>query len=111
MGSKVKKLVFFTALLAACNVWAQDQPEVKYYPNPCHDMVHIDVTTHGVDVQKVKLFDLIGVERYSWDSFTFKDEEKFKLQVKNLSAGIYFLNLYSAQGLIGSKKIVCNSEL
>ena len=74
---------------------SQNEVEIKLYPNPFTDYIIID---SPVDITSWTLFDLNGkILKHSVATL--------QIQVSNLPAGIYFLKIDSANGII-TRKII-----
>ena len=71
--------------------------EVKVYPNPANDKVHVE----GEGIESVALFDLLGNCLRNMDFNTSNT-----LNVSGLSKGIYVLMLTTQDGRIGYQKLI-----
>jgi hypothetical protein len=71
--------------------------EVKVYPNPANDKVHVE----GEGIESVALFDLLGNCLRNMDFSTSNT-----LNVSGLSKGIYVLMLTTQDGRIGYQKLI-----
>jgi hypothetical protein len=70
------------------------------YPNPAQDLLHIDLAGNTQRLQKVTISDLTGKTVLSQ---TFEAEDRKQVQVEQLPAGIYLLNLETDKGTVVKK--------
>ncbi|MGH1388505.1 T9SS type A sorting domain-containing protein, partial [Kordia sp.] len=62
------------------------------------------VNTHQIDIENVKLYDVLGKQIQAWDiTSQHKEGNKLRLKTNKISSGIYYLKLKSAQGLVDKK--------
>ena len=81
--------------------------EINAYPNPFNDGVNLEIITNNSHPTTLKVFDIIGIERERIELTQFGNQNIYKVQLKDLPAGVYFCNVYSDKKLLESKKIVC----
>jgi len=81
--------------------------EINAYPNPFNDGVNLEIITNNSHPTTLKVFDIIGIERERIELSQFGNQNIYKIQLKDLPAGVYFCNVYSDKKLLESKKIVC----
>jgi hypothetical protein len=81
--------------------------EINAFPNPFNDGVNLEIITNNSHPTTVKVFDIIGIERERIELMQFGSQNIYKIQLKDLPAGVYFCNVYSDKKLLESKKIVC----
>jgi len=74
-------------------------PEISVYPNPVSSEIHIK---SPVQVQTVRLFNLLGQEIKSLDNI---GKNHVQMNVSGLAEGIYILSVEDYQGNIRTKKI------
>ncbi|MFT7285395.1 T9SS type A sorting domain-containing protein, partial [Nonlabens sp.] len=74
----------------------ENKVNLKAYPNPATDTLHIE-TTQIMD--KVEVFDLAGKLIFS------ESQQTNRLDVTKLKAGLYILKVYSA-GIVVNRKFV-----
>jgi hypothetical protein len=74
--------------------------DIVIYPNPVNDWLHIDIESRQA-VQQVTIFDVVGREvgRHPY-------VPEVPLSVKDLSPGIYFVELLGENGYLERRKIV-----
>ncbi len=76
--------------------------EIKMYPNPVSDMLHIDLDkTESSDIQ-LMLFDACGKLLASYQ----KSSNEISLPVDSYSPGIYFLQVKTSKGACSRKVII-----
>ena len=81
---------------------SMEQNQVSVYPNPVNSI--LTVTIHNNDkVNEISVIDLTGITLIK-NSF-IGEEKKLKINCGSLSAGIYFLSIKTANGLITRKFI------
>ncbi|MDB2384959.1 T9SS type A sorting domain-containing protein [Polaribacter sp.] len=72
---------------------------VSIYPNPTTDMIHIS-STDNFEIDNIKVFNTIGKQIAIFNTASFS--------IKNLSDGIYFLNISTKNNGVVTKKIAKN---
>lgn len=82
------------------------QVEIIAYPNPFKEVVNLDIIAHSANPTLLKIYDIIGVEKYSFDLGEFGSSGVYKIQIKDLPQGIYLCNVYSNNKLLETKKII-----
>jgi hypothetical protein len=65
------------------------------YPNPATDILHIDAK----DFDNIIIYDIIGNE-------IIRNGKDTKINISNLSSGVYFVNLMSDSKIIGVKQLI-----
>ena len=88
----------FSASLTTLNLPKQNQ-FFEVYPNPTHDFLFID---SSFPIAKIQIIDLRGREVLFWN----KEMEAYDISV--LENGIYFLKIFSTNGLLHIKEILKN---
>ncbi len=79
--------------------------DIKVFPNPTEGIIWIELLEQNLDDKlKVEVLDSYGrVQQYKQLNV---DETIFKLDISDLSAGLYFLRVQDKNGKIGVKKIM-----
>lgn len=87
---------------------AKDEPlegQVKLYPNPTHGKINVSLPTNLPSITSICIFNawtgMVDNFQPSWSS-----SEIMTLDVSNLSTGLYFLEIQTAEGKIVKKFIV-----
>ena len=80
------------------NVYENEANVLSIYPNPAKDRVMV---TSEVVVNEYRVYDVTGAEVMS----NMVNSDTFEVNVDNLSAGVYYLRIYS-DGLVQSKKFI-----
>lgn len=70
--------------------------EVEIYPNPAHDRLNIHFEGYGSERLNIELLDPTGRVVYSQTTNVKKGDNQLLLDVKDIAAGSYFLNLEGA---------------
>lgn len=91
-----EELVISDSVLSVDEVFASN---FRIYPNPAKDFLNIS-TLNNVNIESVKLFNLIGKEVYSGDSSTQQ------INISNLNKGLYLLKIEADSGSLNKKVIV-----
>ncbi len=76
------------------------QSTLKVYPNPATDMIQIDASASKTPVRSINLYDISGRLVRSLDRL---DDMKLMLDVRNLDAGAYFMNIKFDSGEVIEK--------
>ncbi|MCB4808018.1 T9SS type A sorting domain-containing protein [Tamlana sp. 62-3] len=71
----------------------------KVYPNPAKDVINISAL-NSVNVESVKLYNVIGKQVYAGDVLTEK------IDISNLNKGLYLLKIQAESGSINKKIII-----
>ncbi|MBQ8958016.1 MAG: T9SS type A sorting domain-containing protein [Bacteroidales bacterium] len=85
------------ASFSGMGVYEFGLPEVKLYPNPAKDVVHIE----GEDIKTVILYDLLGNRLHSIEMTTCNE-----MSLEGLSKGVYVLILVTKNGSVGYRKLL-----
>ncbi len=91
-----------------CVVGLNDEPleaDVNLFPNPANDEISISLDQELSDVSIV-VYNVVG-ERISAHKFSFINGKKFRMDIRSLSEGIYFVELRKGNMTI-KKKFVKN---
>lgn len=83
------------------------QVEIIAYPNPFHEGISLEIITINTKPTELRIFDIIGTERERVELSQFGSMNVYRIELKNLPAGIYFCNVYADKKLLESKKITC----
>ena len=75
-----------------------DNKQVRIYPNPVSEAIHID----GLDGNKYRVTILNGMGQIMLDN----ELDTNVINLKNLSNGVYFINIISSNGMTLSNKII-----
>jgi len=78
--------------------------QISIYPNPANDFVIIDFQNFSENVNRIVLCDIQGRQIYSENFTAFT--KTINLPLKSISNGIYFVEIYSAKGVLTKKLIV-----
>lgn len=78
-----------------------DINSLRIYPQPSDYMITVELTDNFYSIKDIRLFDMLGRPQ----TFTVEDKEKQKIQlnITNLPAGIYVLQIMSGDKLISRK--------
>jgi hypothetical protein len=71
---------------------------ISIYPNPTQNILHIDVKNNQ-KIEKLKIYNLSGVELLN------VKENKQKLNLESLSAGVYFIQIQTNLGTVNKRFI------
>jgi hypothetical protein len=91
--------LYFGATCEALSVNDNFLSQLSVYPNPTKDIVTIKMPSN-IEVVSMKLFDVLG-------NLVKKNANTTRLDVSNLSSGLYLLDITTTVGSI-TKKIVRN---
>ena len=91
--------LYFGATCEALSVNDNILSQLSVYPNPTNDIVTIKMPSN-IEVVSMKLFDVLG-------NLVLKNANTTRLDVSNLSSGLYLLDITTTVGSI-TKKIVRN---
>jgi hypothetical protein len=91
--------LYFGATCEALSVNDNILSQLSVYPNPTNDIVTIKMPLN-IEVVSMKLFDVLG-------NLVLKNANTTRLDVSNLSSGLYLLDITTTVGSI-TKKIVRN---
>ncbi len=83
-------------------ITARTELNIKIYPNPASDVLHIDFS-NNLHINKTQILNLLG--QSVWVS-NQKQIENYVLNLPNLPKGIYFVHLETTQGLVVRKLII-----
>lgn len=86
---------------------SNSQVEILAYPNPFIEGVSLEIITLNAKPTELRIYDIIGTERERIELTQFGFMNVYRVELKNLPAGIYFCNVYTDKKLLESKKIVC----
>ena len=92
----------FVEVVNATGTEIKAKVEVSAYPNPASEIVRLEIT--GVPVTE-GVFDLYNTNGQKVISLPF-DQERFDLNVDQLSSGIYFFHLLMNKKRVGSGKLI-----
>lgn len=87
--------------------FSSPQVEIIAYPNPFNEGVNLEIISTVTKPTELRIFDIIGTERERIELTQFGMINVFRIELKNLPAGIYFCNVYADKKLLESKKITC----
>ena len=90
---------YFGATCEALSVNDNILSQLSVYPNPTNDIVTVKMPSN-IEVVSMKLFDVLG-------NLVLKNANTSRLDVSNLSSGLYLLDITTTAGSV-SKKIVRN---
>jgi len=81
-----------------------DHSDSQIYPSPTDDMLNIKIKVQLIDL---RVYDMNGacVKTFSFDKNEISSDE-FKIDVRELPAGIYLLNMNDENGLMTSERFV-----
>lgn len=79
---------------------------VKVYPNPASDNVTVSVETGVAGKVSLEVFDIMGRSVLNMQDNVQVGQKEFKLDISALNAGIYNLNVRTAEGVITKKMTV-----
>ena len=83
----------------ALSVQSFESEEIYIYPNPAHDIVHIEIPAY-LEIVKTQLFDITG--RLIQQS----ESSELRLDVSDISSGQYILKIYANTGAMTTKLMV-----
>lgn len=89
--------LYFGATCEALSVNDHILSQLSVYPNPTNDIVTVKIPSN-IEVVSMKLFDVLG-------NLVLKNANTTRLDVSNLSSGLYLLDIITTAGTV-SKKIV-----
>lgn len=85
----------------------QNEGAIHYYPNPVSHTLYIDITGFTGDTKiNAEIYDTSGKLMISKQYFTSGSESNIKIDVSELSKGLYIVKLLSATKTIGSIRFV-----
>lgn len=88
------------------NVASQSSMEVKIFPNPGSEMVHLHYQTYNTRILKSEMFTSNGVlVKVIYDGICHTGNHSLDVDVSDLPAGLYFIRMESGGDVI-TKKIV-----
>ena len=73
--------------------------EISFFPNPVIDEIEMEVLNCNAQLTRVEVFDLFG------KSFRFDIEDEMRVDLSDLSTGIYIVKAYTDRGVNQSFKI------
>jgi hypothetical protein len=79
--------------------------EFSAVPNPFDDQLSLDIALGNKNVTEIKIYDLIGKEVASVNLSGKTGFHSYKVDTSNLRAGIYFCTVYTANGILETKKL------
>lgn len=82
-----------------------DAIDYDFYPNPPYDFIFIDAILKVQGDMYVQIMDRFGRIFYS-DVFPTVDRIQFQINMKNYPVGIYYLNIFCADGYRVKKVLV-----
>ena len=91
--------LYFGATCEALSINDNILSQLSVYPNPTNDIVTVKMPSN-IEVVSMKLFDVLG-------NLVLKNANTSRLDVSNLSSGLYLLDITTTAGSV-SKKIVRN---
>lgn len=78
-------------------------PELKVYPNPASDVLHVELSRTNGKASEFELFDMVGHKVFSKTTFS---NSNFDVDLKNLAKGVYFYTLKQEGNALITKKLV-----
>jgi PKD repeat protein len=79
---------------------------MKMYPNPTSGELYLELSLDkSVDLQ-IQVMDMLGRSQYVEQQQLLAGDQKLKLNLNNLSSGVYFLNLSVDNQIISQKVVV-----
>jgi hypothetical protein len=97
-GTTTTMVLHLTVNCLGTNSVATLEKSIKLYPNPTNTILNIDLPTNiDVAITSLKVIDLLGQEVLS------SNINKTKIDVSNLSNGIYIVSLYTNYGVWNGK--------
>jgi plastocyanin len=73
------------------------------FPNPFTDVVTLSVEQGNNNVTMIKITDAVGKEMKSFGMSA--GQSSYSIDLSDLQPGLYFCNLYSTDGIVGTRKI------
>ena len=80
--------------------------EIKVYPNPVSTQLTVELQSTELQIKKMELIDISGKKVWSQ---TQAPRTKTTIPI-TFGSGVYILNIYGANKLIGQEKIIVTSE-
>jgi hypothetical protein len=93
--------VIVNACLGVADIQGADA-EVKIYPNPFSDMVHVDINANGS--VKATMYNMLGESMGTWQL----DKGQHTLDLSNIPAGVYTFQVKTQDGMITKKFVKVN---
>lgn len=90
----------FTVSSATASVDSVDSNTFRVFPNPANDMININSENHAID--NISIMDINGREVIN---SSFENINHTKIDISNLTAGIYLLNITSGSSSVTQKLI------
>ncbi|MBK9412003.1 MAG: T9SS type A sorting domain-containing protein [Bacteroidetes bacterium] len=78
---------------------------VSLYPNPADSKINIDLNSDD-KINSLELYNSSGAIVYRKTNFEIKSLKHFEIDLGLFSPGVYFLRLYSENGIINKKLMV-----
>lgn len=78
-------------------------PELKVFPNPAKDILHIELSRTGGQASEFELFDMVGHKLYTK---SLSANANFDVDLKKLAKGVYFYTLKQNGKALITKKLV-----
>jgi len=81
---------------------SRNQNDFNLYPNPAFDMLNIDLSDFSNADYQIKVYDLKGNVLFDkWISNTLS-----QLNISGLANGVYLINVYKENSILGTKRLV-----
>ncbi len=80
--------------------------QIRVYPNPAREHVMIDLSAFNGNLQKIEMVDATGHQVIS--TVLSPKGKTVDLSVSNVSEGIYFVRIYTDNGIVTKKIIIGN---
>ncbi|MBL7705017.1 MAG: T9SS type A sorting domain-containing protein [Taibaiella sp.] len=80
-----------------------NEAQIKLYPNPSHDNVVFLEAASGIEISKLKVFNVVGQEVLSQDIYDKRSNKHRIVFNKNLAAGVYHIQLQTNKGIVNKK--------
>jgi hypothetical protein len=86
-------------------IWGADGSVVSIYPNPATDVLNIDLSIDKVTQMEVRLLDMSGRTVKSVMQITAKGMNNASMNLNDIAAGVYGVQIFENNNLILSTKI------
>ncbi|MFT5764704.1 MAG: serine protease [Saprospiraceae bacterium] len=104
--SNFSELEIFNPCGLVSNTTIENQHQISVYPNPFSKNTTLHYESDRPETLTIQVYSTIGrlIDTYHFDAKP--DKNRFQLDLKNVSTGIYFLQIYSAGKRVSTQKII-----
>ena len=79
-----------------------DNDKLNIYPNPANEVINVEFLAFNNEAYKIEIINTLGQVVLNQIATT----NKVALNINSFNSGVYFVNVYSAKGIVNSQKLI-----